>query len=246
MAETDCRRGFHRPLVPILSAIAHHRSYHSGHWIDSPNPSVEGIGNEQRAIRASANPLGPAREASVAGIPSPLYAADPVPATVLMIPGCQIHRSHAIIALVGDIQHALPCTAKAAGSFSPASTADGPPSPPNRGWPTPATVVISALSWHPHDEPDDSWYRQCTDGLSIDRNRCRKIQQAPVRRTSVSAEPFGHAGPVHQITHGPAQVRLLGKGSCLPYASPSLKGSLSADAGSVRSAATSLSRWFIA
>jgi hypothetical protein len=41
---------FVRPLVPILTAVSHHSSYESSDGINSSNPSVEAIGNEQRAI----------------------------------------------------------------------------------------------------------------------------------------------------------------------------------------------------
>jgi hypothetical protein len=46
----------------------------------------------------------------------------------------------------------------------------------------------------------------------IDYNRGRKIQQSLIRRTTVATEAFGRRCTGRNITHGPTQVSLMGKG----------------------------------
>src|SRR5580765_1382889 len=41
---------FIRPLIPILTAVAHHSSYQTSDGINSTNSAIEAIGNEQRAV----------------------------------------------------------------------------------------------------------------------------------------------------------------------------------------------------
>jgi len=48
--------------------------------------------------------------------------------------------------------------------------------------------------------------------ILVDGNCRRKIQERFQRRPAVACKSFGHADPVYDIAHRPAQVRLLGEG----------------------------------
>src|SRR5215471_1855285 len=88
---------------------------------------------------SNANPNGPLMLAEVAGPPSPVDPALPLPATVAMIPSGEIRRMRR---LPESQTYRFPfgSSARLPGPLSDAFSA-GPPSPENPGMPVPATVL---------------------------------------------------------------------------------------------------------
>ncbi|MEA2442884.1 MAG: hypothetical protein QOJ12_176 [Thermoleophilales bacterium] len=89
---------------------------------------------------ATARPIGSFSCAEVAGPPSPLKPAEPIPATVVMTPFGATLRIR-LLSLSAIRYPPSACSARSAGKLSCASVA-WPPSPPNVAAPVPATVLM--------------------------------------------------------------------------------------------------------